>query len=234
LHTEGKYNKNKITPVYLGGNGSRFLHWLAEGGQFNRNSEANELFSKIMSLASKFDDTHEDTLLSSAPKDEVACGLVLSDSKLTGLTRKDDLVLIAGEVCSINGESIDWNSRLKISNNEIDSFSVEDKIANFTIPEELTQLPKFLYAFHAALRVLQIEGIKPLEGYKVLREYSVEQDRLDNQKLWSDTSKELTASLLKIRGNTDDIRIEPPFILALKALLTVLGKRWAEKWKNRG
>ena len=233
LHTEGRYNKNKITPVYLGGNGSRFLHWLAEGGQFNRNSEANELFSKIMSLASKFDDTHEDTLLSSAPKDEVACGLVLSDSKLTGLTRKDDLVLIAGEVCSINGEPIDWNSRLKISNNEIDSFSVEDKIANFTIPEELTQLPKFLYAFHAALRVLQIEGIKPLEGYKVLREYSIEQDRLNNQKLWSDTSKELTASLLKIRGNTDDIRLEPPFILVLKALLSVLGKRWAEKWKNR-
>ena len=119
------------------------------------------------------------------------------------------------------------------NNNEIDSFSVEDKIANFTIPEELTQLPKFLYAFHAALRVLQIEGIKPLEGYKVLREYSIEQDRLDNQKLWSDTSKELTASLLKIRGNTDDIRLEPPFILALKALLSVLGKRWAEKWKNR-
>lgn len=81
--------------------------------------------------------------------------------------------------------------------------------------------------------MLQIEGIKPLESYKVLREYSVEQDRLENQKLWSDVSKELTASLLKIKGNTDDIRIEPPFILALKALLTVLGKRWAEKWKNR-
>ncbi len=211
----------------------RFLHWLAEGGHFNRSSEANDLLSKIMSLASKFDDTLEETLLSSAPKDEVACGLVLKDSKLTGLTNKDDLILIAGEVCSINGESIDWNSRLTIKNNEIDDFSVEDKIESFTIPENLKQLPKFLYAFHATLRMLQIEGIKPLEGYKILREYSVEQDRLENQRLWSDTSKELTASLLKVRGNADDIRLEPPFILALKALLTVLGKRWAEKWKNR-
>ena len=38
LHQEGKYKRDEITPVYIGGNGSRFLNWLAEGGKFSNKS----------------------------------------------------------------------------------------------------------------------------------------------------------------------------------------------------
>ena len=99
LHKEEKYSKSDITPVYIGGNGSRFLNWLAEGGSFDKNSEINELLSRIMSKGSDFEDTEEVTRLSQRPKDEVACGLVIKETKLLGLGKKIKDPLIAGENC---------------------------------------------------------------------------------------------------------------------------------------
>ena len=86
------------------------------------------------------------------------------------------------------------------------------------------QLPKFFNDFHKALRNLQIQQhIKPFSGYKI-------SDNLeDNEKLWRDTNKELTALLNKMRGHTAEVRLEPPFILGLKALLRVLSREWANK-----
>lgn len=218
LHAEGKYSRDEITPVYIGGNGSRFLNWLAEGGMFTTSSEVNVLLSRMLSKGSGFKDTEEITRLSESPKDEAACGLVLSDSKLQGLTKKDKDLPIAGENCEVNRQPINWESRLDF----------EDDVENFRIPN-LVQLPKFLDDFHVALRELKIEGLTPLEGYKVSK---ADLGYNPNDKLWRDTSKELTNVLLKIKGNSDNIRVEPPFILGLKALLRVLGKEWADKWQR--
>jgi hypothetical protein len=71
---------------------------------------------------------------------------------------------------------------------------------------------------------LGIETIKPLEKYRVKdpgSEYNV--------KLWRATERDLRNSLNAIQGNIEDIREEPPFIMALKALLRVLGREWAGK-----
>ncbi len=218
LYQEGKYGRREITPVYVGGNGGRFLNWLSETGRFDRNSEMNELLSRMLSKASGFDDTQVLTRLSENLKDEVACGLVLNKTKLVGLKKKVKDPLIVGEQCEVNGKSIDWNSRLQLEEDE-------EEIEKFVIPK-LVQLPKFLYDFHVALRELEIEGIKPLKGYKRSL------DLQDNEKLWRETNRELTNILLKIKGNSDNIRFEPPYILGLKALLRVLGKEWAEKWSR--
>lgn len=85
LHHEGKYTLKEITPVYIGGIGSRLLNWLSEGGEFDRNSEINSLLSRMMSISSGFPDTEEITRMSQNPQDEVACGLVLQDQKLQEL-----------------------------------------------------------------------------------------------------------------------------------------------------
>ncbi|UKO96832.1 hypothetical protein [Nostoc sp. UHCC 0870] len=74
LHQEEKYKRPEITPVYMGGNGGRFLHWLSETGQFDRNSEINLLFSRMLSKGSGFEDIEVTTRLSQNLKDEVACG----------------------------------------------------------------------------------------------------------------------------------------------------------------
>jgi len=214
LHDEGKYHRREITPVYIGGNGSRLLNWLAIGGQFDRDSEVNHLLSRMLSAGSGFDDIGEITRLSQRPKDEVCCGLVLSSTKLQGLTKRTKDPLIAGEDCEVNGNLISWRDRLELEGN----------IEQFQIPE-FEQLSKFLDEFNLALKELEIEGLKPMRGFKA--GVGLEADY--SERLWRETKRELTRVTLTIRGDSDGIRVEPPFILGLKALLRVLGREWAGK-----
>lgn len=228
LHGEAKYSYEEITEVYVGGNGSRLLHWLAQGGQFTPDDDANDLFSLMLSKGSGFEDDEITTRLSQNPKAEVACGLVLDDTELN--RRDDDEVernrrrrnprtrdeLIAGEGCYVNGDFIDAESRLK-------KFESDDRLKEFKIPE-LTNLSQFLYEFHMALNDLDIEDIKPLPNY--IRKPDIN----SNKAFWREVGDELTSLLLQFRGKKfDEIRLEPPFILGLKALLKVLSKQWAGK-----
>jgi hypothetical protein len=214
LHGEGKYKTPEITPIFAGGNGSRLLNWLAEGGEFNRHCEVNDLFSAMLSHASGFEDIGVKTALSPLPKDEVACGLVLNESHLKGLDRRDEDLLIAGEAFILNGETLDWNSRIKISG----------AIADLSVPQ-FTQLAQFLNRFHQTLTDQRMEGIQGFKGYVASDEPEA------NAELWRATTREVKRSLLQIRGSAEDVRIEPPFILELKALLQVLGNRWADEWR---
>jgi hypothetical protein len=212
LHQEGKYRREEITPVYIGGNGSRFLNWLAEGGQFNRDSEVNLLLSRMLSKGSEFEDTEVITRLSQRPKDEVACGLVLNETELKGLDGKTKDPLIAGEMYKVNGQTFCSESRLDF----------EEENIVLEIPQ-LVGVPQFLYDFHQALKELKIEVVTPLANY--IRT----PDRDKNSKLWIQVQDELTNLLLDMKGKSENIRFEPPFILGLKALLKVLGKQWAGK-----
>ncbi|BAZ91177.1 hypothetical protein [Cylindrospermopsis raciborskii] len=216
LSQEQKYSRDEITSVYIGGNGSRLLHWLAEGGEFNRHSEINALFNKMMSIAAKLPQTDQPTLLSQNPKDEAACGLVLRERRLRGLGRNDRDPIIAGEDCIINGQTFDYHDRLNFRS-DISTYQIS-----------FNQLKLFLNSFHTSLDELRIEGVKPLETYQV-KENLDDPDPDYNAKLWRATERELRNDLNSIRGSIEDIRQEPPFIMALKALLRVLGKEWAGK-----
>ena len=213
LFDEKKYTINEITPVYMGGNGSRLLHWLAIGGRFDRHSDVNKLLSRMLSQGSSFPDTEEITRLSIKPKDEVACGLVRERTKLQGLTRKPKNLIISGEDCEINGQPISWRERLELEGN----------IEEFHVPEEMLQLRNFLDQFNLALKELEVDGLTPLPNYQP------SQGMEANQRLWKDVYKELKRVTLEIKGDAKNIRPEPPFILGLKALMRVLGKEWAGK-----
>lgn len=214
LHEEGKYTRQEITPVYIGGNGSRFLNWLDDLGQFDSKSEINELLSRMLSQGSGFADTQEITRLSQNPKDEAACGLVLNNTRLTVSQRQSQEPVIAGESFIINGHKIEPTQRL-----DLDDY---DYIEQVKVPELIT-LPKFLYDFHVALRKLGIEEIRKLPEYQ--RSPKAE----DNPQLWKEVNRELMNNLGAIKGDAEDIRLEAPFIIGLKALLKVLGKQWAGK-----
>ena len=107
LKKETKYQRDEITPVYLGGDASRFVDWLDpagtwidEEGQLKRWAEINDLFSRMLSKGSGLDETKESvTTLSKKRQDEIACGLVLNQTKLKGLGRKAIDPIIAGESC---------------------------------------------------------------------------------------------------------------------------------------
>lgn len=252
LNKENKYKRKAITEVYIGGNASRFLNWLAVGGQFDANAEVNDLFSRMLSKGSGFKDDQVTTRLSQRPKDEVACGLVLSDTPLEGKNLKDEDPLIAGESCEIKiaGESYEINGKkisiydpLNFDEEDSNKFTIrtehgeksiilrvgaddklnfdEEDIREFIIPE-LIILPQFLDDFHQALKDLKIESITPLPVYKPKNNH-------EKSKLWSEVKDELDSLLLDLKGKSENIRLEPPFILSLKALLKVLGGQWARK-----
>ncbi|MDJ0581745.1 hypothetical protein [Crocosphaera sp.] len=214
LYSQGKYSRNEITPVYIGGNGSRLLNWLAISGKFDRYAQVNELFSRMLSKASSFKDTKEVTQLSTRPKDEVACGLVLDRAPLGGLDINESEPIVAGEDCDINGETIGWNQYLNL----------QGDINSFTIPE-LTQLSYFLDEFNQGLIDVRADGLTAMGPFKSGE--GLESGYKD--RLWRDVQRELTKNLTSIRGDSEKIRIEPPFILGLKALLQVLAKEWAGK-----
>lgn len=213
LRSQGTYTRDTATPVYLGGNGSRLLHWLAVTGSFRKNSEISLLLSRMLSKGADIEDTEEETRLSKQPKDEVACGLVLDITKLKGMQRRAQDVLIPGEAFVVNNQPFSWDQPMHI----------EEDIDTFDIPS-LDNLNTFLYEFHRALRNLGVEGIRPLPGYTISLEFS------DNAKLWQGTKRSLDKILKKsaIKGEPNRVQMQPPFILGLKALLDYLGQGWAE------
>ena len=221
LFKAGKYNREQITPVYLGGNASRFINWLDSRGNFDRHSEINELLSRMLSRGSSFDDTEEITHLSQNPKDEVACGLLMNLTKLHGLGRKNKDPIISGEAYEINGIKFSADSRIDFIIDRGEGEKIEN-IIDFKIPQ-LIEVPKFLYEYHRAILDLDLEWVSPLEGYRLSKKMS------DNPRLWQSTQSELEKTLLSIKGDPYKIRPESTFILGLKALLRVLGKQWAEK-----
>ncbi len=218
LYLEKKYDLNEITPVYIGGNGARILHWLAPSGRFNDHCEANLLFSRMLSKGSGFKDIQVPTRLSQNPKAEVACGLI-ADQQATKLRgQPNDECPFAGEDCYVNGQLISWTQRLQLPDN--------DNVRTFELPHNgngLTcdNLQNFLDEFHNALRDLRITSIKPLPEYQA-------NDDNKKAKLWFNTKRKLKGELLKMTGQINDIRLEPPFILGLKSLLSVLASQSSE------
>lgn len=236
LHGENKYSKPQITPVYVGGNASRFLHWLSPTGRYDKNADFNKLLSLMLSKGSGFEDSQEKTQLSTRPKHEIACGLVLSQTELTGTTENTELEPIAGENFYVEyhdddeefKEHKDWQSRLHLEGN----------ITKFEIPE-LNHLERFLYEFHAGLQSLKIQSIQPLakSDYKPQKPVDKNEENSDtvedkNSQLWKEVKYHLENELLDIKGDAKTIRAKTPFIMGLKSLLAVLGRRWADSDKE--
>ncbi len=218
LSDEGKYTEGKIPSVYIGGNGSRLLHWLDHSGTFTRRSGINELFQRMIADGSDLAETGgSDTQISKRPKDEAAYGLVLDRSKLQGLERKSKDPLIAGENCRINGQNVDFNQRMS---------SNGDDITLIEAPPQLDRLMDFINSFNEGIKDLEIEEeIKPFSQYKK----GSGLDEVYSKELMNKTLDELRSSLININsvGDGEKIRLEPPFVLGLKALIKVLAKEWA-------
>jgi hypothetical protein len=212
LELEGSYKQKLNTPVFVGGNGSRIFHWLSTSGEFNPFCDAHRLFSRMLSQGSGFSDTKEETILSSTPKAEVACGLVLGrDTRLKGLDEDEDDNLFAGEECYINGQPLSETSRLHL----------EGTIKSFEI-RELSNLKEFVEKYHAALRDLKIKSIKPLSCYRD----DSQENQLEREELWRKVKRKVDNYCKNnMQGIANEIRPDAPFIIGLKMLLEFLNTR---------
>ncbi|MGA0200075.1 MAG: hypothetical protein ACO3NK_13350, partial [Prochlorotrichaceae cyanobacterium] len=243
LNQEKKLSREELTPIYMGGNGSRFMNWLVTGGSFNNHSDVKDILIRVLtqgtwflcpdaltlsqdSLNKDYSDFEPDQrgfkeidveiYLSPKPKDEVACGLVLNDTRLKGLNKREKKadILIAGERYKLHGDEFGPETR----------FDIKGNISNFEIPA-LPELQRFLYIFHKAIDELEPDEVTPLPKTVYIPSLRAS----DNEALWRLTERRLLNTLTKMRQDSDEsVRVEPPFILGLKALLQVLGEKWAE------
>ncbi len=223
-----RYTAGTPVDAFFGGNGSRLLNWLSDTGKFADDHEIGELFQAMIIKGSKLRSQGEQNNISDAPKEEAACGLVVGKIELGEPSSEEDLV--AGEPCTIGRRSYNWDSYISF-----DSDTAED-IGGLQIVKdasELVNLPQFLFWYHKELRRRRNITIPPIQGYRLGDSTKEDFDNLkttveDNSLLWNKVVRKLRGSLTLKKGTTSDsIRIEPPFILALKALIEVLADEWA-------
>lgn len=200
-------------PVYMGGNGARFLNWLDESGSFSRDCDSDLLMEAIQVMSTGFDATHSgsaNTTLSNAFKDETACGLISKGVNLTGVfdPRKDRM--FAGESLTINASTYDVLDRV--------TEPEDGAVASYELTR-LGELRRFIRNYDEALKMLDIKSLLPIA-------------KLANiTRLWPNVETEVRAICLeRINKDFEDLEPEPPFISGLKALTRVLSREWAERY----
>ena len=204
--------KPEIPSIYIGGNGSNILHWMAEGS-FNHDTIASlcrDRLKHVIRQASGFDsDNNRGIEISRYPKEEAAYGLVAEGIDLElNATQFDVLV---GEVFTEAGTNFGWaeiltaerlGNRLSVSKNNLE------------------QIQNFIDSFNAKLEAdinrspidLNDTLSGETRGFGTIRDVIFE--NLENifQKLSN--------------KKPEEISVEPLFILALKALLEAKTRRW--------
>lgn len=214
LKKEGRLRKQAAMPVYIGGNGARFLHWLDESGAFNSGCDGDLLFETLQRQSSGFPTGSKgsaSTTLSDAFKDETACGLISKGLNLQGDFDPRDEVMIAGEQLIINGLVFNSLDRVSIPAeiNSVESFSLGS----------LDELKKFTQNYDEAITNLRINTLLPIRKL------------MSMDSLWEDVETQVRAICLdRIKKEISDLEPEPGFIIGLRALSTTLAKKWAEQY----
>ena len=129
----------EIPSIYIGGNGSKILHWMADGN-FNHDRIASICrtnLKRVIHSASGFDsDNNRGIEISRYPKEEAAYGLVAEGTNLK--PNETQFNILAGETFTKDGEDYRWTAiltaaelkkRLSVSKNKLEQ--IENFIASF-------------------------------------------------------------------------------------------------------
>ena len=190
--------------VYIGGNGSRILHWLANG-HFTPDSENGKYLKDIILAASGFDlNAIFDLQITPQPKHEAAAGLVVPKTPL--ITTTDKFPVLAGEGFIENDENYSWTTRLTPGR-----FENHLKSSN-----KLVQIENFIEIFNA--------------GFGKALNLPINLDPTLKKNLTSDLNDGLKNLALKSVGERV---VEPIFITVLKELLDRKTEQWALESKEQ-
>lgn len=213
LHKEGSLKKEVAMPVYMGGNGARFMNWLDESGSFSKGCDSDQLMEVIQTMSAGFSESlinNAPTTLSDAFKDETACGLISKGVKLRGLFDPRQDRMFAGENLIINGNSYGTLDRVT---------EPEDGTVKTYELASTDELKHFITNYDLALKKLQLTSLLPISKLST------------PSSLWSNIETEIRKNCLeRIDKEFNDLEPEPPFITGLKALSRVLSQEWAERY----
>lgn len=214
LLNEGSLRKQAAMPVYIGGNGSRFLHWLEENGAFTKGCDTDLLFESLQRQSAGFINGNKGlaaSTLSNAFKDETACGLISNGINLQGDFDPRDEVMIAGEQLNINGMVFNALDRVKIPQDmtTVESFSLGS----------LDELKQFVKNYDESITNLRINSLLPIRKLSSL------------DTLWDEVETQVRAICLdRINKEISDLEPEPGFIIGLRALSSTLARKWSEQF----
>ena len=196
LGEENKFRKT-MPNIYIGGNGSRILHWLANG-EFKPNSHSYGHLKNILLTASCFDpESYFDLEITPNPKHEAAAGLVDEGMILEAPNTEFDF--LAGEVFTENGRDFLWTELL-----------TAERLGNgLRSGNQLMKIETFIKEFNAGLG-------------KALGQ-SVYFDAALRHKLAGGLNGALQTLALTDSGERI---VEPLFILVLKNLLKLETENW--------
>lgn len=204
----------EIPSIYIGGNGSKILHWMAEGS-FNPDDDntmalrCRENLKSVILSASGFDrDNNRGIEISKSPKEEAAYGLIAEGTILT--SNETQFNTLAGEAFTEDGKDCEWTEIL-----------TAERLGNrLSVPmNRLEQIGNFIENFNAGLGAeinMPVDLNETLSGAThgsgTVREATFEK----LEKVLQDFSDK----------KPEEISVEPLFILALKALLDAKTRRW--------
>ena len=191
LSRETEFRKT-MPNIYIGGNGSRILHWLANG-EFKPDNYSCGHLKDILLTASRFNPKSLfDLEITPKPKHEAAAGLVDAGTILEIPNTERQFDFLAGEVFTENGEDYEWTELL-----------TAERLGNgLRSGDKLVKIETFIEKFNAGLgKVLD----QPIYFDAVLK-----------HKLIGGLNGDLqTLALTPLKKRI----VEPLFILVLKDLL---------------
>jgi hypothetical protein len=212
LAREGKLRKTAAMPVYMGGNGARFLHWLDESGAFTKSCDTDLLMESLQLKSSGFEPIGKGaagTTLSDAFKDETACGLISKGVNLKGDFDPRDEVMIAGEELIVNGHTYQPLDRV--------SFPNDTKIIESYALGSLAELKQFIRNYDESIISLRINSLLPISRL------------IPSDNLWDEIETQVRAICLeRVNKDISDLEPEPGFIIGLRALGNTLARHWSE------
>lgn len=213
---DSKLKRTDVTSILVGGNGSRFLHWLTITGTYNHHSEINILLDGILTKASGLESSPEVMTLSTYPKDEACGGLVVppDGKKLKGLEQDQEDYPFLGEACKINDQDFTAEQRLELA----DSW---ENIEDFRVTS-FSELERYIANFNEIIKDKKIQEIDPLRNFDRGGLFSL----TDNVRTLLERS--VTDSCLCKRVPIAEFEPEPPFLITLKCLVGVLADQWSK------
>jgi hypothetical protein len=214
LDQAGVITSRVPTPVYLGGNGARFLNWLDPSGVFSRGCDSDQLLEALQCKSAGFNEAIDgaaSTTLSDAYKDETACGLISLGKNLRGDFDPRDELMFAGEAMQINDQRFGPLDRVAVAS--------EASVVDTYALTSLDQVRQFVANYDEAISSLRIASLLPIR--KLAR----------SDTLWSEVETEVrNLCLQRVGKEVAELEPEPGFMLGLKALIHTLAQQWADRY----